>query len=86
MAYISALYYLFVIILLIFYYMLPLRYRWVILLAGSLGFYYWLSKDSWRLFGITLLISYFAGILIERSRVTVSKRESGETVRKLGHI
>lgn len=76
MAYISAYYYLFVIILLVFYYVLPLQYRWTILLVGSLGFYYWLSKDSWWMFGITLLFSYLSGILIERNRCIVSKRES----------
>lgn len=77
MAYVSVYYYLFVIILLIFYYTLPLRYRWSVLLAGSLGFYYWLSRDSWWLLGLTLFISYVAGILIERSCKNVSKRVGG---------
>lgn len=76
MVYISIGYYLFVAILFVLYYILPLRYRWTILLAGCLGFYYWLSKDSWWMFEITLVTSYLAGILIERSRSAASKRES----------
>lgn len=70
MTYTSVYYYIFVIVLIIFYYVFPLRYRWIILLVGSLGFYYQLSKGSWWLLGLTLLVSYLSGILIEKNAIS----------------
>ena len=76
MTFTSVYYYIFVIILLLLYYVYPLRYRWIILLIGSLGFYYQLSKGRWWLFGLTLLVSYLAGIMIEKNAI-LSKTVTG---------
>lgn len=44
MAFISASFYLFLAVVVLAYYLVPLRVRWVALLAGSLWFYFWLSQ------------------------------------------
>lgn len=64
MAYTSIEFYLFLLIALVLYYMIPLRFRWIILLAGSIAFYFVSCKDvCWILFS-TALFSYIAGLLI----------------------
>lgn len=61
MVYISLLFYLFIVILLIAYYALPMRYRWLVLLGGSIFFYYWQAKKVFVLFLLTILVSYALG-------------------------
>ncbi len=65
MSYIFIYFYLFVGILLVMYYILPKRRRWLVLLAGSMIFYYKLSKTSWNVLIITILISYSMGLLLD---------------------
>lgn len=40
------------------------------LLAGSAAFYYKLSGKDWRVFGLTLLMSYFMGLALDYMRCT----------------
>ena len=68
MAYLSLKFYVFVGILLGVYYILPLRYRGWVLLAGSLGFYGRVSKESWWVMGVVLAASFFMGMLLEDGR------------------
>lgn len=83
MIYISQEFYLWVIILLILYYLLPLKYRWLVLLTGSLGFFYWIDADGFGAFFAMIVLSYFMGLLLYRSCNTSApqlqpRRQSGK--------
>ncbi len=65
MTFVSFYYYLFVAALLIIYYILPLKLRYIPLLIGSLGFYYCASGYSLRAFA-TLIIMAFVCWLLSR--------------------
>lgn len=82
MAYTSIEFYLFLLIALVLYYMIPLRFRWIILLAGSIAFYFIACKDvCWILFS-TALLSYMAGLLISylRKQYPQTKNPLSKTV------
>lgn len=64
MIYISWEFYFFVIVLLVLYYLLPLRFRWWILLIGSLGFFYWIDQEGTWVFLFTILVSYLMGLFL----------------------
>lgn len=66
MTYISMNYYLLVIAVLIVYYLLPIKHRWLALLAGNIGFYFLFYKTGWWIFGITITMSFIAGIALHR--------------------
>lgn len=68
MTYTSLQFYLFLAVLLVLYYSIPLRFRWLVLLAGSAAFYLLLSGPGVWLLLVTLLLSYGAGLLIGRLR------------------
>lgn len=66
MEYISIYFYLFIIILLMIYYALPHKVRWIMLLLGSMAFYYQISKNGlWIILG-TIILSYVSARLIEK--------------------
>lgn len=70
MTYISITFYMFVLAALLLYYILPLQYRWLVLLGGSV-FFYWRVMGTWMAMAIillTVLASYGAGLLLERQR------------------
>lgn len=64
MTYVSLEFYLFLAFILILYYIIPLRFRWVTLLTGSIAFYIILSRDGFWLLLTTVLLSYGTGLLI----------------------
>ena len=67
MTYISITFYMFVLAALLLYYILPLQYRWLVLLGGSV-FFYWRVMGTWMAMAIillTVLASYGAGLLLE---------------------
>ena len=70
MTYLSITFYLLVLALLLLYYILPLKGRWIILLAGSV-FFYWQALADKRgmciLLG-TIAIAYGAGLLLQKLR------------------
>lgn len=61
-------------IVLLLYWLLPGRFRWVLLLLAS--YYFYMSWNAWLVFAIlgTTLISYFSGILIERTEKRCIKK------------
>ena len=66
MIYISLKFYLFVILLLIIYYVFPLKYRWVTLLIGN-GIFYWLFyKTGWWILSATIITSWITAIYISK--------------------
>lgn len=65
MTYTSLAFYLLVIGMLLFYYCIPLRARWVVLLTGSVGFYVVICGDGWWVLLLTLILTYGAGLLID---------------------
>ena len=70
MNYTKITYYPFLAVLLLAYYCVPVRIKWVVLLAGSMVFYY-LAVKSPLLIGAFLamiILSYGFGVLIERTR------------------
>ncbi len=64
MMYISLGFYAFLALLLIIYYAVPLRFRWEVLLAGSIAFYAVLSKDGFWILIISGFLSYASGLVI----------------------
>lgn len=70
MTYMSFPFYLFVTAAFLLYYSMPLKHRWLVLLAGSI-FFYWRACGSgagMAVLLVTILIAYAAGILLERMR------------------
>ena len=66
-------FYIFLLLLVCFYYIVPASYRWYVLLAGSICMYLRLSpKMCWLLF-LTIFISYGAGILIFKKQNAAAK-------------
>ena len=68
MAFITFGFYLFLAVLVAVYYLLPLRLRWYTLLAGSLGFYWYVNQYSAARFGMmlgTALLCWLAGLGLE---------------------
>ncbi len=58
----------------IFYFLLPHRYRWMLLLAASCVFYMFFIPAYILILIFTIIIDYVAGILIENSKATHRKR------------
>lgn len=77
MLYTSYQYYAMVIALVIIYYILPKRFRWLALLAGSGFFYYHIfgTYDQLFVFVLSILISYLFALLIQKLKP--SKRKAG---------
>lgn len=70
MTYVSIEFYIFVLIAVLLYYMIPLKGRWIVLLCGSI-FFYWKALETGT--GIlvilaTILIAYGAGLLLQKKR------------------
>ena len=60
----------------ILFYLLPSRYRWMMLLGASCFFYMWFIPKYILILLITIAIDYTAGILIERWADDVSKKKT----------
>ncbi len=70
MTYMSFPFYLFVTAAFLLYYGMPLKHRWLVLLAGSI-FFYWRACGSgagMAVLLVTILTAYAVGILLERMR------------------
>lgn len=70
MTYMSIEFYLFVLAALLMYYVIPLKGRWIVLLCGSI-FFYWQALETGAgmlVILITTAIAYGAGLLLERWR------------------
>lgn len=70
MTYVSIEFYIFVLIAVLLYYLIPLKGRWIVLLCGSI-FFYWKALETGT--GIliilaTILIAYGAGLLLQRKQ------------------
>lgn len=78
MSYITARFFLMVFALTIFYYLLPLKFRWCVLLLGSGYFYFRITASSKQLIVIALsiIVSYSAGLLI----VKFQEKKSGSPI------
>ena len=70
MSYCSWIYYVMVIVLLVIYYVIPKQFRWFVLLLGSITFYIQVINSIKQivLFGLSILISFFAGLLLQKVR------------------
>lgn len=68
MTYTSFGFFVLVAVLLLLYYVLPEKVRWLVLLAGNAVFYYFAAANRWNLlvFATTVVLSYLAGLLIEK--------------------
>lgn len=73
MTYISFLFYIFVAVALFFYYIVPLKMRWYILLAASMMFYLTVCRTGWWILFGTVMVSYAVALLLDRSRGTGKK-------------
>lgn len=63
--YISFGFYIFLIIVLLIYYIFPIRIRWWVLLGGSICFYILAYKTGWWVVLLTLIYLYGIGILLD---------------------
>lgn len=69
MVFVSLYFYLFVVVVLLLYYVIPLKFRWMAILAGSMAFYWYLSQGSKRKFFMLIVLSFVSWIfslLMER--------------------
>lgn len=66
MTFVSVEYYLFLTGGGVAYYLLPLKFRWLALLAESLTFYYIAASGGRKIFLALMLISYLGGLLLEK--------------------
>lgn len=70
MAFITFGFYLFLAAVVVLYYVFPLRFRWCILLAGSMAFYWYVGQFSLMRIGLMLgaaAVCWLAGILIKKA-------------------
>lgn len=83
-SYVSLNYYVLLVLLIVIYYILPIKYRWYVLLTGSACFYYLAIERRMQLviFAISIVVSYFFGIIIQR----LSECESKPLTRRLALI
>ena len=85
MVYISLNFYVFVAGMVLLYYAFPKKFRWIALLAGSLGFYYRISGKGWWMFAAALLAGYGMGIVLERvGQESDGKEEKARSKKTLG--
>lgn len=70
MSYVSIPYYIMVVLAVVLYYAVPKKIRWMVLLLASGCFYYAVSerKEQLVVFGISIVLSYYSGILLQRGR------------------
>lgn len=66
MTFVSVKFYLFLLGSVFFYYLMPVRIRWLALLVESLSFYYLAANHGRKLFLLIVIISYVGGLLLER--------------------
>ena len=67
MSYISINYYVLVALAVFFYYMFPLKHRWIVLLATSAIFYLKFYHNGWWLVFGSIIVSYVIGICLEKA-------------------
>ncbi|MCF0133841.1 MAG: MBOAT family protein [Blautia sp.] len=65
MDFVSLEFYAFLIVVLLLYYIFPKRFRWFVLLVGSVGFYAYVSLEALAVLGAMALLSYLFGMLID---------------------
>ena len=70
MSYTSWIYYAMVILLIIIYYTIPKRFRWLTLLAGRVIFYTQgiYRKKQLAIFLLSIVVSYFAGLILQKMK------------------
>lgn len=88
MTYVSFSYYILVIFGVGIYYVLPLRYRWLGLLAGSSCFYYMVIQRRMQIviFASSIGISYASGLLIEYMKESGKQRKWSQLVLMAGIV
>ncbi len=74
MSLISLRFFVFAIITLVVYFILPKKYRWIVLLFASLYFYLEVGKRALLTLILAAMFTFFAGIFIEKSPVEAKKR------------
>ena len=57
------------------YYLIPHRYRWILLLTASCVFYMWFVPKYILILLVTIVIDYFAGLLMERDADNPKKKK-----------
>lgn len=73
MIYISLNYYCLIVAILLLYYCLPIKNRWIALLIGNISFYFLFYKTGWWIFAGTTVASYFEGRLLQKFNGKVKK-------------
>lgn len=68
MIYISLKYYALVLIALLLYYIFPVKFRWIVLLAGNVAFYAAFYKTGWWIFLGTIIFSYSITLIMDKLR------------------
>lgn len=88
MTYVSFSYYILVIFVVGIYYVLPLRYRWLGLLAGSSCFYYMVIQRRMQIviFASSIGISYASGLLVKYMKESGKQRKWSQLVLMAGIV
>lgn len=64
MTFVSVEYYLFLLGAVVIYYILPVKIRWLALLAENMAFYYIAAQHGRKMFLAIVLISYLGGLVL----------------------
>ncbi|SCY72635.1 MBOAT family O-acyltransferase [Butyrivibrio sp. INlla14] len=68
MIYITVGYYFFVAFLVLMYYIVSIKYRWIVLLIGNLSFYVLFYQKAWHIIFATFCITFLIGKLMDNPR------------------
>lgn len=71
MNFVSVTFLLFFVIVLILYFSIPKKWRWTILLAASFVFYIWANYFFAIYLVVSILVTYFAAILIQKQNISL---------------
>ena len=67
MSFISFQFYIFLIISLFIFYIVPVKFRWIVLFIASFSFYFLIDKRAFAVFVLTSAVSYLLGLLIHKT-------------------
>ena len=80
MTYTSFSFFLFLLVTAAVYFLIPLRYRWIVLLTASLGLYGFIALPALPILILEAMISFAGGFVLDRSRSAEKGQGAGKRV------
>lgn len=73
-------FYVFLLIVLVVYYAIPVKYRWIVLLIGSQVFYFFVCAEGYGIFVCTIVVCYTSGIILTKMRNRLFRKIIGGVI------